>query len=109
MTELRKAPLKPALELEDDLPESPKTKIAIEAEMKTPRSSYLVWNTDLSPEQGLFHPPNRSMHEFGKAHLGLFLTEVSRKPKAFETEICRRRRAECAKSSLQRLAGWGRR
>ena len=85
------APVQPAgPELEDDCPEIPRQKEPRpSATMKSPRSSFLLWDDDLP--KGVPCGPNRSMHEHGRARLNVFLMEVLKAPKDLQTEVDRRR------------------
>ena len=84
------APVQPAgPELKDDCPEIPRPEPRPSTALKSPRSSFLLWDDDLP--KGVPCAPNRSMHEYGRGRLNVFLMEVSKAPKALQTEVDRRR------------------
>eukprot|EP00438_Fugacium_kawagutii_P030531 Skav213659 [mRNA] locus=scaffold2012:448272:462909:- [translate_table: standard] len=117
------APVKPGLDLSDDFPvipvqpnedakqlkESEMEHQMEHLEMKSPRLSYLLWNSDISKEwKGINQPPNRSVHESARAHFRLFLAAVEKEPKELQ-KVVRQRRQESDKHVAfeQRMRGSG--
>ncbi|CAK9048569.1 unnamed protein product [Durusdinium trenchii] len=94
-------PCKPDEPIEDPVPEFPRefwsdlADLAVSRCLEgkvSPCSSYYTWN----PEFGevpihVACKPNRSLHNFGNAHLELFCTEIAHSPKKFVRDVKRRR------------------
>eukprot|EP00434_Breviolum_minutum_P041186 symbB.v1.2.036635.t2/scaffold5215.1/size29738/4 len=80
------APVQPAgPELKDDCPEIPRPEPRPSTALKSPRSSFLLWDDDLP--KGVPCAPNRSMHEYGR---GTYAQAIAGKPLRMEYDCSKR-------------------